>query len=126
MFFLRFNQTVIPVFFLRFCNLLFYTCIHIKIIRFFYSYVFLILRFKVTLNFLLLLFISYLSTFKILMLNREKKNPSVSPCQSPLHLAQLPFLALYPLRPCWCGHNYTPVLMIFFLSYYIFVIVGFS
>lgn len=41
-FFLWSNQTVVPVF----CNLLFYTYIPIKILRFSYSYVFSILRLK--------------------------------------------------------------------------------
>ena len=41
-FFLRSNQTAIPVF----CNPLFYTCTCIKILRFSYSYVFSILWFK--------------------------------------------------------------------------------
>ena len=49
-FFLRFNQMAIPVFFMCFCNSLFYTYIPIKILRFFYSYVFSILRFKGALN----------------------------------------------------------------------------
>ena len=48
MFFLRSNQTVIPEFFLCFAILYFtiYTYIHIKILRFTYSYVFSIQRFK--------------------------------------------------------------------------------